>query len=82
MEVHTIEWHEEVYNNWKQSLDIHEERTLKELERIKEDRKRLDFYKFQIDEAKKLGKDNFDRDKFRKKRLKEKENEMQISTNE
>ena len=64
----TIGWHEQGYNNWKSSLDTYEERTLKELEKIKEERKRLDFYKFQIEEAKKLGKDKFDRERFRQKR--------------
>jgi len=64
----TIKWHEQGYNNWKNSLDVHEERTLEELEKIKADRERLDFYKFQIDEAKKLGKDKFDRERFRIRR--------------
>ncbi len=60
-----IEWHEEGYNNWKYSLDKYEERTLKELEKIKQDRERLNFLKFQIEEAKRIGKTEFDREKFR-----------------
>ena len=56
------------YENWNNSLFKHEERTLKELEKIKQDRIRLDFYRFQIEEAEELGKPDFDRDKFRVKR--------------
>lgn len=67
-EQNTIEWHEENYKNWKGCLDKHEERTLKELEKIKADRVRLNFFKFQIEEAKKLGKEKFDRERFRVKR--------------
>ena len=63
-----IEWHKNCYGNWKSSLDKHEERTFKELEKIKQDKLRLDFYKFQIEEAEELGKPDFDRDKFRVKR--------------
>lgn len=63
-----IDWHEDCYKNWKQSLDKHEERTLKELEKIKSDRQRLDFYRFQINEAVKEGKGEFDRDKYKVKR--------------
>ena len=64
----TIEHHKECYVNWNNSLFKHEERTLKELEKIKQDRARLDFYRFQIEEAEKLGKPDFDRDKFRVKK--------------
>ena len=56
------------YENWKSRLDKHEERTLNELEIIKQDRTRLDFYRFQIEEAEKLGKRDFDRSRFRVKR--------------
>ena len=68
-EINTIKWHEKGYNNWKKSIDIHEKRILKELEEIKEDKRGLNFLKFQIDEAKKENKLKFDRDKFRIKRL-------------
>jgi hypothetical protein len=67
-ELNSLEWHCENYINWKESLDKHEERTLRELEKIKEDRERLNFFKFQIEEANKEGKLSFDRDKFRVKR--------------
>ena len=70
MSKQTIEWHRESYGNWKGNLDRHEERTLKELEKIKQDRIKLGVYKFLIDEAGRLGKDGFDRDKFRVKKVK------------
>jgi len=68
METQTIQWHERGYINWKDNLDKHEKRTLEEIEKIKQDRKRLDFYKFQIDEAKRVGKTSFDRERFRKQK--------------
>jgi len=68
-EINSIKWHENCYNNWKQTLDKYEEDTLKRLEEIKRDRKRLDFYSFQISEAKIHNKVSFDSDKFRVKRL-------------
>ena len=40
----TIEWHEECFANWKQSLDKNEEGTLQELEKIKQHKIRLNFY--------------------------------------
>ena len=64
----TISWHEECFGNWKKSLDKHEERTLKELEKIKQDRERLDFYGDQIKSAKINGKLEFDRDRYKVKR--------------
>lgn len=64
----SIKWHEECYNNWKRSLDKHEERTLKELEKIKQDRERLNFYDEQIKSAKATGKLEFDRYKYKVKR--------------
>ena len=63
----SINWHEECYGNWKKSLDKHEERTLTELEKIKEDRIRLNFYEDQIKSAKITGKDRFDREKYKVK---------------
>jgi len=63
-----ISWHEECFKNWKGSLDKHEERTLQELEKIKADRKRLDFYEDQIKSAKITGKDRFDRERYKVKR--------------
>lgn len=44
---------------------INEERVIKDLEKVKEDKKNLDFFKLQIEEAKKLGKEKFDKKRFR-----------------
>lgn len=63
-----IKWHEECFSNWKKFLDKHEERTLKELEEIKQDRERLDFYEDQIKSAKITGKQEFDRGRYKVKR--------------
>lgn len=73
----TIKWHEEGYNNWKISLDKHEERVLKELEKIKEDRTRLEFRKFQIDEAKRLNMESYDVERFRVSRKPQKSNNQE-----
>lgn len=64
----TIKWHEECFGNWKKSLDKHEERTLQELEKIKQDRVRLNFYDDQIKSAKIIGKLRFDRERYKVKR--------------
>lgn len=64
-EQNSIEWHEEAYKNWKQSLDIHEERLQLQWSKLLEDKKRLSFFRHQIDEAIKEKKTKFDRERFR-----------------
>jgi mRNA-degrading endonuclease RelE of RelBE toxin-antitoxin system len=63
-----VYWHETCFENWKKSLDDEEAKILNKLNEIKEERKRLAFYRFQIDEAKRLGKSEFDKLKFKRKK--------------
>lgn len=62
-----LSWHETVIVNWAASV----ERKCKELDQCQREfdamRIRLDFYTRQIERAKRLGKDGFDREKFMQK---------------
>lgn len=58
-EINSLEWHKENFHNWEQSL-------IRDKKKLEEDWERLEFFRFQIAEAEKLGKTSFNRDRFRK----------------
>ena len=64
----SLSWHEQTLKNVESYVD----REKKKLERAKDDYERelkdLNFYRFQIESAKKEGKDSFDSEKYKVKR--------------
>ena len=68
MSLMELEWHEVCLTNMKRILDnLHnEEKRL--ILKIKDLKVRVDFYQFQVNEAKKFGKNKFDEEKFRVKK--------------
>lgn len=65
--INTIAWHEECLKNWTRTVNEREERMRQEQLRIDADLRAVAFYRRQIDQAKALGKQKFDSDKFMKK---------------
>lgn len=61
-----IEWHEESCKNVRKNYEVEFEHAKQVYKKIKEMKKSLLFYEFQVKEAKRLRKDGFDEDKFRK----------------
>lgn len=64
MSKQTIKWHEECLKNWEASNKRNAEHLARVLEEFKRDSAKLQFYRDQIAEAKKRGKDGFNRDRF------------------
>jgi len=64
------DWHRECQENSERYYLIALENALKDLEKARDGLKDNRFYKYQIKEAEKAGKDSFDRDKFRIKKVK------------
>ena len=72
MEQNSVEWHEDCLKNLRyylKNLRYSHERVKKEFDRIKGDLERMEkeilFKSYQINEAKRIGKTSFDRDKFK-----------------
>lgn len=60
----SVEWHEECYANWIRSHQREVDQLRFLTERVARHTSELDFYRRQIDEAKRQNKVKFDRDKF------------------
>lgn len=59
-----IEWHEECVRNHRATLENEKRQLEGLLRRIEKSEEQLAFHELQIEEAKRLGKTSFDRDRF------------------
>ena len=69
MEVNSIEWHENRFKNISKGYEKENEKLKKLLEKVCKMKSQLSFYEYQIGEAKVEGKNKFDRNKFRVKKI-------------
>lgn len=68
MSKQSIKWHEDCLKNSQASWAADQKRTSAEVERLEKWRIENQLYEDQIQEAKRKGRDGFDREKFGKKR--------------